>query len=318
MCVPDLSPGSRAGHIHGVSRIRAAALFAISGGLLLLGGCGSASGDNDSQGLAGPNPWVWGGQTGALIPPCGLTPAARMGDSTPGGDSGIVIHTDSCTGFVAAELELRSENGMPVPFDVETLPGGAVLLRPRSPLMPGVYRVTIAGSEMESVVAEEPPALPMALGTFEPLGPSCGVDVDLTVDPLLLAYLPQLKLSVSVDGGAEKTWFDYGTLDVTAGRARLSLPSCGASPCLPDGEHTLHVTGELAGELGTLAPVDVMVQTACGVSAAAASDSADGDAEGTDCAVKPARRRSAGACALFGLGLAVGLLAVRRARRSSA
>jgi len=312
MCVPDLSSASRAGHSQHVPRIPAPALLAISGCLLLLWGCASES-DGGARAAIGVNPWVLGGQTGALTPPCGLTPAARAGDSTPGGDSGIVIHTDACVGLAVAELELRAEDGRSVPFDLETLPGGAMLLRPRDPLPAGIYRVTIAGVEMDSVVAEQPAALPMQLGTLQPLGPSCGVDVELNVDPLLLEYLPQLKLSVSVDGGVEQTWFDYGTLDVTEGRARLSLPSCGGQRCLADGVHTLRVTAELAGELGTLAPVDVSVETRC---QRVTSDV--GFAEDTGCGVTPARRTPAGTSALVGLWVALGLLLARRARRSSA
>jgi hypothetical protein len=331
MCVPDLSSGRPAGHSPLVLRIRASALSAISGCLLLLAGCGSAeSADGASSPSAvvpGVNPWVLGGQTGALMPACGLTPAATAGDSIPGGDSGIVIHTQACVGFAAAELELRDENGMPVAFDLESLPGGAMLLRPRAPLRPGIYHVTIAGMEMESVVAEEPPELPMQLGTLTPLGPRCGLDVELTLDPLLPPYLPQLKLSASVDGGAERTWFDYGMLDVTGGRATLSWPSCGTQqqPCFPDGVHRLRVTGELAGELGTLAPIEVAVETRCGMPVAATSvpgsqsnaDGDDGAGQEMDCGVTPARRTSGGHCALLGLGLALGLLAVRRARRAS-
>jgi hypothetical protein len=318
MCVPDLSSDEPAGHIQRVPRILASALRAVASCLLLVGGCSSGGDDADSSGRVGPNPWVLGGQTGALMPACGLTPAARAGDSTPGGDTGIVIHTGGCVGFAAAELELRDEDGVRVEFDLETLPGGAKLLRPRDPLEAGIYHVTIAGIEMESVVAEEPAALPMELGALRPLGPTCGVDVELTVDPLLLPYLPQLKLSVSVDGRADQTWFDYGTLDVTGGRAVLSLPECSdPQPCLPDGEHALRVTAELAGEPGTLAPVDVTVETRC-QTAAADTAASDRDAASADCGVTQTPRTSAGKSALLGLGIAVVLLAVRRARRSSA
>jgi hypothetical protein len=319
MCVPDLSSDRRAGHIQRVPRILASALCAISSCLLLLCGCSSESDGDFSQSPGGHNPWVLGGQTGALMPACGLTPAARAGDSTPGGDTGIVIHTDACVGFAAAELELRDEDGVSVEFELETLPGGAKLLRPRIPLEAGIYHVTIAGIEMESVVAEEPAALPMQLGTLRPLGPKCGVDVELIVDPLLLPFLPQLKLSVSVDGRAEEMWFDYGTLEVTDERAVLSMPGCsGPQPCLSDGEHTLRVTAELAGELGTLAPVDVTLQTRCQNAEVAETAASDGDAASADCGVTPTRRSSAGGSALLGLGITVVLLAVRRARRSSA
>jgi hypothetical protein len=277
------------------------------GCLLLLAGC-SANSDsaNAGIGVTGHNPWVAGGQTGALRPPCGLTPAARAGDSVPGGDFGIVIHTQACAGFAAAELELRDEAGASIPFVLEPLPGGAMLLRPQRALAAGVYRVMVAGVVMESIVAEQPEALPMQLGTLRPSAPSCGADVELEVDALLLPYLPQLKLSVSVDGGPEQTWFDYGTLDANAGRALLSLP-CSSQPCLADGAHTLRVTAH------------VTVQTRC-QGAASASFSADmAERErNPGCGVAPTRRTAASGRGLLALELALGLLAVRRARRSSA
>jgi hypothetical protein len=315
-----------------VTRIRASALSVLGGcSLLLLASCAMDSSEDGASapvGVLPPHPWVQGGQTGALMPPCGLTPAALAGDSIPGGDTGIVVHTESCVGFVAAELELRDGDGNPVEFDLESLPGGAVLLRPRTPLSAGVYRVKVAGMEMESVVAEAPPALPMRLGTLQVLSaPKCGVDIALDVDPLLVPYLPQLKLSISVDGGAEQVWFDYGTLEVTDGRAQLSLPSCSAQPCLTDGVHSLFVTAELAGELGTLEPVEVSVETRCNVSAAGSAPAGSGDGsgegdgadEGMDCGVARVHaRKPAGERALQSLLAVLGLLAWRRARRSSA
>jgi hypothetical protein len=163
----------------------------------------------------------------------------------------------------------------------------------------------------------------MRLGTLVAVGsPGCAGNVELNVDPLLLPYLPQLKLSVSVDGGADLTWFDYGELDVTSGRANLSLPQCIEQQCLTDGAHALRVTGELAGELGTLEPVGVSVQTLCQstVNAASAPSSDDGGGGGEEmgCGVAPVGRRPAGDCAQYGLWAALALLALRRARRSSA
>jgi hypothetical protein len=308
-----------------VTRIRASALSAIGGcSLLLLASCSAdAASEGSRLGVQpmGHDPRVLGGQTGALMPPCGLTPASRMG--IPGGDSGIVIHTASCVGYAAAELELRDERGMPVEFDLVPLPGGAVLLRPRMPLPAGRYRLKIAGMEVAPVVAAEPPELPMRLGTLLAVGPpACAGNVELNIDPLVAPYLPQLKLSVSIDGGADLTWFDYGELDVVSGRANLSLPQCIEQSCVTDGAHALRVTGELAGELGTLEPVDVSVQTLCQSTTNAASASApssEGDgSEAMDCGVAKVGRGPVGDCALHGLWAALGLLGLRRARRSSA
>lgn len=321
---PDLSSRGRSGHSQHVLKPPSSWLRVLALLLLLISGCGAESGDDDDGSAPGQlwRTWVMGGQTGALTPPCGLTPAARAGDSIPGGDSGFVIHTDACVGFSAAELELHDEDGMMVAFDLEPLPDGALLVRPRSPLPAGVYRLTIGGVEMEPVVAMAPEELPMRIGTLRPNGPLCGVQAELTVDPLLLEYVPQLKLSVSVDDAPERTWFDFGELELDDGRALISLP-CNQERCVTDGEHRLRVTAELAGELGTLEPVEVPVQVRCAESAGAGATPPrnagnDDGSGGAYCAVREARssRASPGLEPTFA-GLVLGWLLLRRRRRSS-
>ncbi|HMI94260.1 MAG TPA: hypothetical protein VK509_22970 [Polyangiales bacterium] len=293
-----------------------AALRVIGGLLLLLWGSGcSASEDADSAARGGDwRPWVSGGQTGALTPRCGLSLAAEQGDSIPGGDSGIVIQTDSCVGLSAAELELHDEDGMMIAFDLVTLPNGAVLLKPRNPLPAGVYSLTIAGKPMTPVIAMEPAVLPMRLGTLEPGAPQCGVNLELTLDPLVLEYLPQLKLSVSVDGGLAETWFDYGDLQVNDGRAQLSFDD-DFPQRLADGEHSLRVTAELAGESGTLEPIDVIVRIECPAHDSGVDEDADMSAA---CAAAPSRRTPGmGGFGSFTALLSAVALIVRRSRRSS-
>jgi beta-glucosidase len=56
-----------------------------------LAGCAASSGSNAAPSF---RPWVEGGQTGALLPSCGLTAAARAGNAIPGGDSGIVVNLE--------------------------------------------------------------------------------------------------------------------------------------------------------------------------------------------------------------------------------
>jgi hypothetical protein len=317
MFVPDLSSRGRPGHSQHVSRKASSLLLGLAA--LLLCSCASSS---DEGAYVGPgvNPWVAGGQTGALIPDCGLTPAAADGDSIPGGDSGIVLYTDKCVGFAAAELELHDQDGMMVAFDLEPLPGGAVLLRPKSPLPAGIYSVNVAGTKMEAMVAEEPAELPMRLGTLRAPPPQCGASAELELDPAVLEYLPQLKLSLSIDGEPETTWFDYGELMVQDGRASIGLESCGSVRCLPDGEHTLRVTGELAGELGTLAPVEVTVETRClADSQSGGNDSGSGSDAAIGCGLSGAGRKPASGHGLLLSAMVAGVLALRRrARRSSA
>ena len=321
MFVPDLCSGWRAGHSQPVSWIgryaRGVRCVAL---LLAAGGCSSGKDSvSDARGSTF-HPWVEGGQTGALIPECGLTRAARAGDSTPGGDTAIVIQTDSCVGLAVAELELFDQDGMMVEFDVETLPGGALLLRPRAPLPAGVYVVKVAGKEMESLVGDAPAALPSELGELERIGDGCGASFSLRLNPALLEYLPQLKLSVAIDGGPDATWFDYGALDVVDGRAALSLSQCFPS-CLGDGTHSLRLTAELAGELGTLAPIELMFDLACGAGARAAGaapepEQADGGSAG---GCQAFGGQTGGECSwLLALALIAAALALRRSRQSSA
>jgi len=312
MFVPDLSSRGRGGHSQHVLATSPAVLRVIGGLLLLIWGSACAAGGE--PGLEPPwQDWVEGGQTGALTPRCGLSLAAEEGDSIPGGDSGIVIHTDSCVGLSAAELQLHDEDGMMIAFDLVPLPDGAVLLKPRNPLPAGVYELIVAGKPMEPVIATEPAALPLRLGSLQPGAPQCGVNLELMLDPLVLEYLPQLKLSVSVDGGPERTWFDYGTLLVDDGRARLSLDAC-FPQCLQDGEHSLRVTAELAGESGTLDPIEVNVRTTC-----PAQDAGEEEDMSAACGAAPARRMpGAGGFALLAALLSSATLIVRRARRSSA
>jgi hypothetical protein len=196
--------------------------------------------------------------------------SAQAGDSIPGGPEGIVLYTDGCIGFAAAELMLHDEDGMMVSFDVVPLPGGAVLLRPKSPLPAGVYDLKFAGMSAAPVIADAPADVPTKLGTLTSQGVTCGASFSLALDPLLREYLPQLKLSVSVDGSAEQTWFDYGTLDAASGSAQLSLANCFPT-CLAAGSHTLHVVPELAGHDGTLEPIEVVFDTTCSASPAASA-----------------------------------------------
>jgi hypothetical protein len=152
MCVPDLCSGGAAGHSPDVRGSYRSVLFAFCGGLLLLG-CSAGESDSTQNPVGFTGSPVEGGQTGALMPACGLSPVARAGDSIPGGDTGIVIHPAACVALATADLELRDEDGTTIAFDLEPLVEGAVLLRPRTPLRAGIYHLKIGEVEMEAVVA---------------------------------------------------------------------------------------------------------------------------------------------------------------------
>jgi MYXO-CTERM domain-containing protein len=254
-------------------------------GLLALAAGACASGEDAGAGLQGNyNPWVQGGQTGALD--CGPTPAAAMGAAIPAGDGGILLRVSGCElGFDPAAISLTDAAGEPVEFDVERLDDDNVLLVPQMGLGEGTYTIdgmaieTDADADAGAEAAMAPQAetaaaadtvqvaqeaeLPMQLGTLEPRAGGCGAPVfRLTLDPAVLAYLPHLKLSVSVDGGPTETFFDYGTLQVVDGQATIELPEC-LSACIDTGMHQLVLIAEIAGEPGTLEPIEVAFEVDC-------------------------------------------------------
>ncbi|MGD8860547.1 MAG: MYXO-CTERM sorting domain-containing protein [Myxococcales bacterium] len=227
------------------------------------GGCGSSS--DDSAGLGDSfNPWVQGGQTGALD--CGPTPAAAMGEAIPAGEGGIVLRVSGCElGFDPTGIALTDAMGEPVEFDVERLDDDNLLIVPEMGLDEGVYNIEdmANGTEPTPVAVRREAALPMRLGTLAQIEGGCGDQVFLlNLDPLVLEYLPNLKLSVSVDDGPTETFFDFGTLTVMDGEAMIALPEC-LSTCIGAGTHQLVLTAEIAGELGTLEPVELEFQVGC-------------------------------------------------------
>lgn len=229
---------------------------------LLLAACSSSetSSAKRSNGGVVNDPRVQGGQTGALG--CGPTEAALAGEAIPAGGGGIVIRTAGCDDFDAGALTLLDEGGEMVEFDVEQLDGDNLLIRPRTDLGEGTYRLGGPGTEPADVRVGEQAELPSTLGTIEPAGDGCDPVFQLTLDPLVREYLPQLRLSARVDQGATETWFDFGALETTAGQATLALPTC-LSSCVGEGAHELEVVGELAGELGTLEPLSLAFHVDC-------------------------------------------------------
>ena len=70
-------------------------------------------------------------------------------------------------------------------------------------------------------------------------------------DRATLAYAPIARFSVSIDGGEEQLWVDYGALPVTVAEqgssAQFVLPRCGLTACLPEGRHQLRLRMDIAG-----------------------------------------------------------------------
>lgn len=202
--------------------------------LTVLGLSGCAASDSASGDYGGH----YGGQTGSLEP-CTTPPAFMVSDpSVPTGDAALVFHTGCSTD---AGFQLTDANGEPVPFEVETLDDGVVLVKTEGALSPGSYRIETPNGAEQTVTVTQPAPLPTTLGTLAPLSTSCNAVFELSFDAALRPYLPLLRLEYAVDGSERKVWFEYGT--IPQGESSLDL-EVSASP----GEHQLEVFGSIAGE----------------------------------------------------------------------
>jgi hypothetical protein len=179
----------------------------------------------------------YGGQTGSLRP-CS-TPAFMVSDpSVPTGDAALVFHT-GCT--TDAAFQITDQNGELVPFDLETLDDGVVLVKTEEALSPGSYQVETPDGAAQTVTVTAPAPLPTTLGTLTPLTTSCSAVFELQIDVALRPYLPLVRLEYAVDGAERQVWFEFGTIPQGESALDLEVPT---SP----GAHHLEVFGTIAGE----------------------------------------------------------------------
>lgn len=197
------------------------------------GGWGCASTSNDSAVGGG----FHGGQTGSLRP-CS-TPAFGSSASVPTGDAALVFHTGCATD---ADFKITDQNGELVPFELEALGDGVVLLQTEEALTPGTYEVQTPDGQQQTVTVTDPAPLPTQLGTLIHTPQRCRPLFELGFDDTIAPYLPFLRLEYSVDDGPKQTWFEYGTLASSQGSAWLELGP------LTRGDHRLEVFGTIAGE----------------------------------------------------------------------
>lgn len=231
--------------------------LAVASGASIVG-CAADSGSTSAD-LPGTTS---GGQTGSLIPSCGLAPnAVRAPQSLQGG--GVVFFPMGCPGeFDPQSLQLRAEDGMIVPSEVEELDTGAVVVRASAPLEPGGYTVVGEGVETEEVQLVDSEPAPSTLGLLNWTGNGCPGTFELELDEGLAAYSSQLSVSVSVDGGPWVTWFDYGTLETDGDVALITLPDC-LGGCRSPGQHTVEVQGQLVGQDEPLPVVETSFTQRC-------------------------------------------------------
>jgi len=161
--------------------------------------------------------------------------------SIPTGDAALVFHT-GCAADAA--FQMTDANGEPVPFDVETLGDGVVLVKAEGALSPGTYQVETPDGATQLVTVTDPAPLPTRLGTLAPLTTSCKAVFQLTIDAALHPFLPLVRLEYAVDGSERQVWFEYGTIPVYDPALDLGVST-------GPGEHHLEVFGTIAGEATT-------------------------------------------------------------------
>lgn len=256
--------------------------------------------------------YEFGGQTGSLVPGCGVAPLSESGQALPASDALAVVYTSECPALAVQDLiSVSAPDASSVNVELEPLGDtGVYLIRAGAMLDAGDYQIEVGDSAVSRLLlTPEVSPLPTRLGTLQAIETSACAEffeLELTLDAATLAYLPLLRLYARVDGGFEQLLVDYGALEVREGSSvgLLRVPRCGGV-CLPGGEHLLEVRGVIAGE-----EVDIPVVAGTFVN---------------DCEDPPAPSDSSPSCSVSrgrgdGRGLLVmlcawGWAALRRARR---
>jgi hypothetical protein len=217
-------------------------------------------------------PYKLGGQTGSLIPDCGVAPLSQTGLAVPSGDVLAVLYTRGCPEGVTPEVAVTGPDARPVASTLEPLEGSEVyLVRVDQSLATGEHQLALPGSSSSTlIVGDAASRLPTQLDGLSPIDESTDCEFvrfewELTEEALAHAAL--MRLWVRVDAGREQLWVDYGALEievVAAGsRGLLRLPRCGETSCLYAGVHELEVRAELAGEELQPEPLQTSFEVQC-------------------------------------------------------
>jgi hypothetical protein len=250
---------------------------ALGAVLLAFGaGCGAFETDSSAQlypSELGPEPYMLGGQTGSLVPDCGVAPLSSSGVAVPSGDAVAVLYGSGCPeAIAAARVGLTGPDERPLSLTLERLDGGAYLVRASGSLDGGQYALGVEGQPERSLaIDDETSALPARLGELSvaPGGDDCGgLEFDLELTAEAAAHVPLMRWFVRIDGGREQVWIEYGALEVveTQGGRRgvLRLPRCGRiGGCLTEGTHELELRVEIAGAPTAPAPMTLDFHIEC-------------------------------------------------------
>jgi hypothetical protein len=307
--------------------------------LWLLAACASESEDGGAAYTRGGcADWCSGGQTGSLIPVCGVTPNT-MSHGVPASGAGIVVLSGPCgDARLLDALTVRDASGQPIPFSAEQLPNGEILIHPDSGLTPGSYTVSVqAGGEDEdagldampdagepaqttlwqqTVYVQASTSLPQGFGEINRDQDSCSTVLELRPEADVLPYLGLLSVDIQVDSGAARPLIVTGTMKVQNGIARVVLP-LDLLAGLPDGDHTLHIVVRLAGEAMPLETFMMTLSVPCdGDSSDYAYAGSESDDDGTCSAIgaRGSREHESFATAVLVL-IAIALRRRRRAAR---
>ena len=260
----DLVPGFPVRHSLSMAR---RARYGWLGWLLLGAGALLGCGGDDST---VPGEYWLGGQTGSLIPDCGVAPLSKAGLAVPSGDVLAVLYTRGCPEDGTPEVAVTGPDSRPIGVTLEPLDLGVYLVRADQSLSTGEHQVELPDSSSSTIaVGESASPLPTQLGRLSPIEE--GLDCEQSrfeweLTPETLAHAPLMRLWLRADGGSEQLWVDYGALQIEMAadsRAILLLPRCGPVSCLDPGVHALELRVELAGESIQPEPLRTSFEVQC-------------------------------------------------------
>jgi hypothetical protein len=282
----------------------------------LVAGCLNVSPDAAEQSFQSPD-YELGGQTGSLIPGCGVAPLSADGQSVPAGRELAVFYAQDCPELVApGRLALSGIVVDEQQLELVRLGDATYLLRSAQSLPAGDYQLEPAAGGSELRVDEAEVAVPSVFGTLSAPTEQCPdvLRFTLALDDAALALAPLARFEFRLDGGEQQLWVDYGALrierDEAGNRGVLELPSCTAESCLSPGPHQLELHVRVAGQSSVPEPLLLDFEVCPSPVSAPDGDSDEG------CAlVAPGGSRPT-LVGLGGLGVALGLWRRRGIRRS--
>jgi hypothetical protein len=296
----------RAGRGSRPALARASLASVALAGAALAAGCVNSDSDVILD-FAGPD-YQLGGQTGSLIPGCGVAPLSADGQSVPVGRSLAVFYAQDCPQLaMEGRLALSGVVGDAQPLELVRLADDTYLLQSTQSLPAGDYQLQPAAGDSPLRVAQAEVEVPSLFGVLSSPTEECPdvLRFTLALEDAALALAPLARFEFRLDGGEQQLWVDYGALrierDEAGERGVLELPRCTAQSCLSPGAHHLQLSVRVAGQSRTPEPLELDFE-AC----SPAIDPQGGNDEG--CALvapqssHPTRGGPGWLCAALGLG----------------